>query len=270
MKELIINSIISQIFYFIIFLFIVGFIISLFNKLFYHLTNYNKIVLYSTSLIGTPIHELSHALMCIIFFHRIDEIKLFQISDDGVLGYVKHSYNKRNIWALIGNFFIGVAPIIGGSLLLFFVVKFLFPDTFNNMSWEIVRLQSIQEETFSINTITNILMVAWKFIQYIFSDFNLTLIIFLLIAMCISLHMNLSKQDIKGSLPSLPFILLIIVLVNIILGIISSDLYDNYLYIVNILGSFLTSSLIFSLIISLCYVIISTIIRLLIKLITKK
>ena len=65
----------------IIFLF--GWLIALCNKVFYsNFGRYGHIVCYITGFIGTPIHELSHALFCLIFGHKILEIKLFQISDD--------------------------------------------------------------------------------------------------------------------------------------------------------------------------------------------
>ena len=86
-----------------------GFLIATFNKMFYRNFGSNALtVCYVTGAIGTPVHELAHALMCVIFRHRIDEIKLFQISsDDGTLGYVAHSWNPKNLYQSAGNFFIG-------------------------------------------------------------------------------------------------------------------------------------------------------------------
>ena len=78
---------------------LVGFLIALCNKKFYsNLGGLGMTACYVTGCIGTPIHELSHALFCLIFGHKITEIKLFQInSDDGTLGYVKHSYNSYRL-----------------------------------------------------------------------------------------------------------------------------------------------------------------------------
>ena len=215
MGGLILNNILSQLFYFVVFLFICGFIISLLNKLFYGMTNYNRVVLYGTSVIGTPIHELSHALMCVIFMHKIHEIKLFQINDaDGVLGYVSHSYNKKNLWAVFGNFFIGTAPIICGSILLFFSMKYLMPEAYLEMTLYAEDLQSLQGSEFSFSMVLYLLATAWGFIQCIFSNFTFTIgwFIFAIVAMCIALHMNLSSADLKGALPSLPLVIILIVL----------------------------------------------------------
>ena len=101
-------------------IFIFGFTIAAINKRFYYnLGDKSHIVCIATGFIGTPIHELSHALMCIIFGHKINEIKLFTPScSDGLLGYVNHSYNSKNFYQRMGNFFIGIAPIVFGSCLL--------------------------------------------------------------------------------------------------------------------------------------------------------
>jgi hypothetical protein len=79
-----------------------------------------------TAWLGTPIHELSHAFFCKVFNHRIDEMQLFEPDlRSGRLGYVKHSFRKRNWFEEIGNVFIGIAPLIGGTLALM-VLLFVF------------------------------------------------------------------------------------------------------------------------------------------------
>ena len=60
---------------------------------------------------GVVIHELSHLFFCLIFQHKIMKVNLFSPQEDGTLGMVQHSYDSRNIFHRIGNFFIGSAPV---------------------------------------------------------------------------------------------------------------------------------------------------------------
>ena len=77
---------------------------------------------------GVVVHELSHAAACIIFRHSIAEMCLFSPRDDGTLGYVIHTYDPSCTYQRIGNFFIGVAPIIGGVSTLSILSSLLLPD----------------------------------------------------------------------------------------------------------------------------------------------
>ncbi|MFK7767691.1 MAG: hypothetical protein AB8B55_10760 [Mariniblastus sp.] len=82
-----------------------------------------------TGWLGTPIHELSHALMCRVFQHRVDEIALFEPDEEsGRLGYVRHSFKAGNWFQELGNFFIGIAPLLGGSLVLAILLWLFYPD----------------------------------------------------------------------------------------------------------------------------------------------
>lgn len=82
-----------------------------------------------TGWLGTPIHELSHAFMCWVFQHRIDEIALFEPDrESGRLGYVKHSFKTGNWFQELGNFFIGIAPLLGGSIALAVLLWLFYPE----------------------------------------------------------------------------------------------------------------------------------------------
>jgi hypothetical protein len=51
-------------------------------------SGYPKIDIYY-GWIGTPVHELGHALFCVLFGHTIQDMKLFKPDKaDGTLGYI--------------------------------------------------------------------------------------------------------------------------------------------------------------------------------------
>ena len=53
-----------------------------------------------TAVLGTPVHELGHAVMCPLFGHRIRAMKLWNPRKAaGLYGYVEHTYNPKNLWA---------------------------------------------------------------------------------------------------------------------------------------------------------------------------
>jgi len=83
-----------------------------------------------TAWLGTPIHELSHLLMCKIFCHKVIAVSFFSPDKaSGTLGYVNHSYNKRNPYQAAGNLFIGAAPLIFGACVIYFVCVLLVPSS---------------------------------------------------------------------------------------------------------------------------------------------
>jgi hypothetical protein len=82
-----------------------------------------------TGWLGTPIHELGHAAMCVLFRHRIRRIVLFEPDPaSGRLGYVAHTYDSKSPYQMIGNFFIGTAPLAGGALALYGLLWLFEPE----------------------------------------------------------------------------------------------------------------------------------------------
>ena len=70
----------------------------------------------------------SHAALCPFFSHKIKEVVLFQLNGQGTLGRVSHCYNAVNPWAIIGNFFIGIAPIFGGCAAIALATYLILPN----------------------------------------------------------------------------------------------------------------------------------------------
>lgn len=234
-----------------------GFLIALCNKRFYaNFGNYGRAVCYITGAIGTPLHECAHALFCVIFGHKITEIKLFQInSSDGTLGYVNHSYNPKNIYHKIGNFFIGVAPIIVISAVLYLLALWLLP----NFVAEINGSFRISDFVSNIgNVFTSLLGVLQSFFLCALSW---QWWVFLIIGIFLALHMTLSKADIKGALSGILFLLIVVLVVDVILGLISGNLLTAFTQEVLGIASYLLCILVLALIISVIAVMVSFIFR---------
>lgn len=74
-----------------------------------------------TGLIGTPIHELSHAIGCVLFGLRITGMRLYAPNKEtGVMGYVNFRYNPGSLRHQIGCIFQGISPLIAGGLIVYF------------------------------------------------------------------------------------------------------------------------------------------------------
>ena len=86
-----------------------------------------------TSVVGTPVHELGHAVMCLPFAHKITKIKLWSPkATNGVYGFVEHSYNRKNPWARLGCLFIGLGPILSGIGVVILTLLLCFPSAWQS------------------------------------------------------------------------------------------------------------------------------------------
>lgn len=168
--------------------------------LFRHLTHqvgYRSI--YISAIIGTPIHELSHAIMCFIFGHKIVQIKFFSPDNKGTLGFVTHSYNNRSVWHVLGNFFIGIAPIIGGAVCLYLLCLFLLPSGTGVLGILLNKTHVLS----SNQPLTDIIHLLTSLKNSILNDAqNKPVQTFIWAYLCggVALHLTPSKEDLKGSL----------------------------------------------------------------------
>jgi hypothetical protein len=184
---------------------------------------------YLVAWLGTPVHELSHAFFCLIFGHRIESMSLFRPDPvTGTLGYVYHKWNPKNPWQVLGNFFIGVGPMVVGSAVLFALFYFMIPGSAR--VWDSINA--------SVSAVSRDSLIAGYFgvfrdstlaiIKIIFTPTSLSLWqfwLFLYLSVCIASNIRLSWADFKGSLSGLGCIVLIFLLMNLIFLIIgySSD-----------------------------------------------
>ena len=244
----------------IIFLF--GSLIALLRRLFCSISGAaGPKILLITGIIGTPIHELSHAFACIIFGHKIRKIKLFAPDPtSGSLGYVKHSYNKKNLYHQIGNFFIGVAPLLFGTSLIVLLMYLLVPSVF--LSVTRVALNLSVGATFPIGEFIGFFGSA--IMSIILSLRSTEGWIFMILAVLIASHMELSGSDIKSGLLGLLFILLVYIPIAVAVGLISPIGFDALTRALVSFGIVFAALLSISVIFLLIMVIIALIIRIIV------
>lgn len=176
---------------------------------------------YIVAWLGTPIHELGHALFCLIFFHKIEEIQFFKPDETtGTLGYVYHRWNPKNPWHVLGNFFIGIGPVALGCAALYGLFYFLVPGSGSVWNAIISDVRAIEEGA----SVLSYLNVFWSsvlaIIGQIFTLDNLSrwqFWVFLYLSICIASNIRLSWADIRGSLAGLGCIVLPFLILNIIL-----------------------------------------------------
>lgn len=146
---------------------------------------------------GVVIHESSHALFCLIFRHKILEIKFFSPEANGTLGYVKHSFDPTSLYQRIGNFFIGTAPVWGGSAALWLITRLLLP--------ECMYIDGAVTEA-AADFLATGFWKKWSFYLWLY------------LALTIASHITLSMPDLAGSADGITTILVVSLLGFLLLG----------------------------------------------------
>lgn len=208
---------------------IFGFIIAALNRAWCRmLGSKGMFAMRATGVIGTPVHEIGHAIFCIIFGHKIVEMKLYSMdTSTGVLGYVNHSYNKKNIYHVVGNFFIGVGPILFGSAVLMLLMWLLIPATFANVFSSLGQVGDMTYSVFSLDTYTQMGAMFMNTMVSIFSFSNFgnwAWWVFIVLGILIATHMTLSKADVDGSKLGFAILIGLFLLVDGIIYLISPKL----------------------------------------------
>ena len=247
--------------------FILGLLLYLFAR--FSRTTFAKSIgpkaeIFITAWIGTPIHELGHAFFCLIFGHKIKSLKLFTPnSKDGTLGVVEHSYNKKNLYHQIGNFFIGIGPIIFGSLIIYCLLFFLFPG--GKQIIEMLKSDSYaihNAEAGLINYLTMIFSGLWTIVRALFAPENLhnwQFWVFLFITMAIATHMELSPADLKQTGIGFVFIFILMFIITLIYSLVFKEEKNILLYSMPLIAS-LNQILFFTLMLSIIYFVVTYIV----------
>jgi len=171
-----------------------------------------------TAWLGTPVHELSHLLMCFVFHHKVDQVKLFQFrTTDGTLGYVIHRFNPGSLYQKAGNFFIGIAPIFGGIAAIFGALDLLVPESFHAC---VAIVQQAMGQAQPNGTRLYILVGFQTLVQMVHTLFiwknmiHPSFWLFVYVSICIASHISLSPSDIKGAVSGLSSLFIFLLLIN--------------------------------------------------------
>lgn len=170
--------------------------------------------------LGTMIHELGHALFCVIFRHKITDMKLFAPDPEtGTLGYVQHTYETSSLYQLAGNFFIGIGPILLGTALIYLFLYLLLglnPFRF------VTNTGFPGPDIYSWGTLTQVMQNLWTsltalvtgiFSGHAYSTWQLYVYIYL--TFTIGSSIILSPSDFKGAFKGLSIILAAILIFNL-------------------------------------------------------
>ncbi|TEW56010.1 hypothetical protein E2R68_02650 [Psychromonas sp. RZ22] len=205
-------------------------------------------IIYLSAWLGTPFHELSHALFCLIFGHKIHKVMLFNPDKDGTLGYVTHSYNNRNLWQVMGNFFIGIAPLFGG-LFAIYLTTWLLLDNAASL-FEVLKSAVFNEPLqLHFSEIFSLLQKIKDLIQQTYATSPINVLVWAYCCAAISLHLSPSKEDLKGAWVGFIIFILLCLLTMMLLQVVGGHFFEfqqtiNMVSMLYVIGIILASTLV--------------------------
>ena len=173
---------------------------------------------FATSWLGTPVHEAGHALMCLLFGHRIEKIRLLPTRAGGAM--VEHSYNNRNVYATLGNLFIGIGPVFTGLGVILLTLYLVYPASLQGY------MATLETLLASGASGTDMIGGIWQFIGGLLTEGTRTVWLRILAAVILfsmALHVRLSTADVRGMLRGLPNYLVVCALVAGVVTLIGED-----------------------------------------------
>jgi hypothetical protein len=203
---------------------ICGLAVSFCRKLFVSMLGggFGRGVVIATSIVGTPVHELGHAVMCLLFGHTIIAMSLWQPrSPDGNLGYVTHTYRKRNLYHILGNLFIGIGPILSGLAVLSLALWLGFPTTCTEYFSAATHMAAQGEGEAAL--VLEGLKILPRMVGEMTDGSRIPLwgqILALLVIFSVAQHISLSPADIKLAYRAIPLYLALALILTVICSLI--------------------------------------------------
>lgn len=175
------------------------------NELYYRsFGRYKGRAILTTGLIGTPIHELAHAVTATLFGMKVTEVVFFSPDPASqTLGYVNYRYNPANVVHRIGMVFTGLAPLLFGAYLVHII--FIVADIPNLHSFFVLSDYRSLSGADSLNAIAD-----WGIA--LFASLNTwAAIMASVLAVMIGAHSSPSSADLKGSFQGTAAVLAVLI-----------------------------------------------------------
>ncbi|MCU0490423.1 MAG: M50 family metallopeptidase [Chloroflexaceae bacterium] len=147
--------------------------------------------------LGVLVHELGHAVFAILFAHRIER---FESKLDH--GQVITSYNPGNLYQNVGRFFVGIGPILFGTLVIYMAARLLL-DPATLQALDAATRPAEGNGEFAMGSLLQaVAQGAFAFLGALFTPANWLdwrLYLFLYLAFAIGSTIELSTPDIQGA-----------------------------------------------------------------------
>jgi hypothetical protein len=169
--------------------------------------------------LGTTIHEIGHLIGALFFRVPVSGFRPFAPNlRTGELGSVEVKPNYGSLYQYIGLFFIGIAPVVFGTLVIYLALYVLFHGQMAEVWRMIDRRSAITEPG-----VRNILSSGLAFLGFVFSPRHLLdwrLYLFLYIALSVGSSISLSPSDVRVATPGcLTFIVLLFLFNTVLLSL---------------------------------------------------
>lgn len=192
------------------------------NKLLADTFGFNAVRM--TAFIGTPVHELGHIIMCLIFGHKIEEVCWFpDRKSSAALGSVTHTYNRKNFYQKLGFVFISIGPMFSGLGFIMLVMLFCFPEALS------ACLSAAKGATAGGFSAVTECVKAFFVGAFGGSTAWWVRVIGALLICFVCLHLELSRADIKSGLLGLPYYVVLTLSAALVVSLADIWIYNGVL-----------------------------------------
>lgn len=168
--------------------------------------------------LGTTVHEIGHALFAMLFGHQIRKFEPFKPdAKTGTLGQVEIGYDGNSIYQQIGRFFVGIAPVLFGTAMIFAALLILFQSEMAELIQRVSSLSnSSQPEPIAL--VYQTLAYCGAILRFIFTPEHLAdwrFYLFLYLTFAIGSSIRLSESDIRNAAAGFAVLVVLVLLFNL-------------------------------------------------------